>query len=91
LRRIIRPPRKRGGHIVLDVCTGRCGGSSSEQSEQQAAIVRHTVARSDAHKWMGSAGYELAKSANWGDLWPAAYDANEKQQVVNVSSSSSSS
>lgn len=50
--------------------------------------MRHVVARSDAHRWMGSAGYELAKSANWGDLWPAAYDANEKQQVVSVSSSS---
>lgn len=48
----------------------------------QAAIVRHVVARSDADKWMGSAGYELARSAQWGDLWPAAYDKNNKKQVV---------
>jgi ribosomal protein RSM22 (predicted rRNA methylase) len=44
--------------------------------------VRHVVARSDAHKWMGRAGYEMARSAHWGDLWPSAYDVNDKQQVV---------
>lgn len=90
--RIIRPPRKRGGHVILDVCTGSCAGaapsgldsSSGDAQPHGAAIVRHVVARSDAQKWMGSAGYALAKSANWGDLWPSAYEGNEKQQAVNV-------
>ena len=81
LCRIIRPPRKRGGHVLLDVCAEVTRGPGGTQQDG-AAIVRHVVAQSDGTKWMGRAAYQLARSANWGDLWPAAYNQNQKQQVV---------
>jgi hypothetical protein len=89
--RIIRPPRKRGGHVVLDVCAPApppgAGGAAAAAAAGAAGLLsgrleRHTVARSDASKWMGLAAYRMAKQAAWGDLWPAFYNLNPKRQVV---------
>jgi ribosomal protein RSM22 (predicted rRNA methylase) len=81
--RIIRPPRKRGGHVILDVCaaaaapTDNAADSSIPSSSQPAAaglppagrLERHVIAKSDARKWMGRAAYSMARDAQWGDLW----------------------
>lgn len=116
--RIIRPPRKRSGHVILDLCmplaaseqsgtpstggksssgsssssgTGSSSGRSSRRSSSsgrlavqssQGHLERHVVSRSDAAKWMGSAGYALARSSQWGDLWPSFYNLNPKRQVL---------
>lgn len=62
----------------------QAAASSSDHlsSSSSGHIVRHIVARSDASKWMGKAGYEMANAANWGDLWPDFYRQNPKQQVI---------
>lgn len=73
--------------MILDLCSPSCPSVSHDPTDTNtqgtdAAIVRHIVAKSDVAKQMGSAGWQLARSANWGDLWPAAYGQNEKQQLV---------
>jgi hypothetical protein len=78
--------------VILDLCSPSCPSGLSDPTYAStqgtdAAIVRHIVAKSDVAKQMGSAGWQLARSANWGDLWPAAYGQNEKQQVVSSVSS----
>lgn len=81
--------------MILDLCSPSCPSVSNNPIDttdisrqgSDAAIVRHIVAKSDVAKQMGSAGWQLARSANWGDLWPAAYGQNEKQQVVSTVSS----
>ena len=40
------------------------------------------MSKSDAAKWMGSAGYSMARSSQWGDLWPSFYNLNPKRQVI---------
>lgn len=79
--RIVRPPRKRGGHVILDLCVAHdsADGSGPQQSGQ---LERHIVAKSDAKKWMGRAAYKMVQQANWGDLWPTFYHDNPKKQVL---------
>jgi len=52
--RLIRPARRRTGHIILDFCT------------RSGKLDRIVVARS--HGIEG--GYKFAKKVKWGDLWP---------------------
>lgn len=114
--RLVRQPRKRGKHIILDVCapltalpdkmraaTQRAiataeqglqsgsGGSaaaagsrrgarrrgkrddSAVELSREGALVQQVVAVGDKRGWLGPAGYSLARSARWGDLWPGHY------------------
>lgn len=62
-----------------DLGLGR-GAAGSVQAAGQ--LERHVVARSDTRKWMGEAAYKMAQHAQWGDLWPSAYNTNAKKQVL---------
>jgi hypothetical protein len=79
--RLIRPPRKRGGHVILDVCAAN-SGSEGPQVATGGQLERHVVARSDTKKWMGRAAYLMVQTANWGDLWPSFYNRNPKRQTL---------
>ncbi len=52
--RVVSPPIKRGGHVLLDLCT------------PQGAIERRIIGRDG----VGSAGYRQARGVKWGDVWP---------------------
>lgn len=87
--RVIRTPRKRSGHVVLDICSaaaeapaasgdsssGRGGGSRpSSQQRPQGVLLRQVVSRAAARRDAGgTAPYRLARSLRWGDLWPQHY------------------
>ena len=55
--RVVRPPRKRSGHVVLDLCT------------PSGMLQRRVVAASHAGL-LGPGSYRLARKARWGDAWP---------------------
>lgn len=71
--RMLRAPRKRPGHVVLDVCSamdekGRYLGG------KEGVLLRQIVSRSHSlHVVGGSEPYKMAKSSRWGDMWPAFY------------------
>lgn len=54
--RLIRPPLKRTGHVIIDVC-----GKQNEDG----ALMRFVVAKSH-----GKAEYGDGRKARWGNLWP---------------------
>ncbi|KAL6784836.1 hypothetical protein ACKKBF_B03425 [Auxenochlorella protothecoides x Auxenochlorella symbiontica] len=65
--RVLRPPLKRGGHVVLDLC-------SAVESGARGEAVRQTVSRLGSERVLGGRGaYRLARGLGWGDLWPADY------------------
>ena len=90
--RIIRPPRRRGKHVILDVCPAAAASDGAQQpgststaadgSVSSGRLERHVVAKSDARKAMGPAGYRIAQKAGWGDLWPAPYMAETRKEVL---------
>ena len=51
--RVLSPPLKRSGHVVMDLCT------------PDGVLERRTVGREDGV----SAGYRTALKTRWGDLW----------------------
>ena len=55
--RLVRPPSKRSGHVVLELCTP--GGS----------VLKQTVACSH-NDLLGPGSYRMARQARWGDAWP---------------------
>lgn len=55
--RIVRAPRKRSGHVVLDLCT------------PAGTLERRVMAASHA-SLLGPSSYRLARKARWGDAWP---------------------
>eukprot|EP00210_Caulerpa_lentillifera_P002881 g2751.t1 len=70
--RIIRQPRKRRGHTIVDVC------ASCDANGCKGKLQRHIVARSDRQKVIGDAAYIMSKKMRWGDLWPSYYNRNHK-------------
>ena len=57
--RMVRPPLKKSGHVIIDLCTAEGG------------LNRHIVARSNAWEGgVGKSGYRAARKSKWGDLWP---------------------
>lgn len=67
--RVLRPPIKRGGHVVVDLCAATAGGARGE-------AVRQIVSRLGSERELGGrAAYRLARGLRWGDLWPAGYQA----------------
>lgn len=72
--RIIRTPRKRGKHIIVDVCSPQQDESaSSGVNASQGHLVRQVIATTDKRTWLGPAGYRLVRKSRWGDLWPKFY------------------
>ena len=85
--RVIRTPRKRSGHVVLDICSaagapasgsggsgGSSGGSHGSGQQQRGMLLRQVVSRAAARRDAGgTAPYRLARRLRWGDLWPHHY------------------
>ena len=72
--RIIRPPRKRGKHIIIDACSPREDAINPDAVDtSQGRLVRQVVATTDKKTWLGPGGYRLARKSRWGDLWPKYY------------------
>jgi hypothetical protein len=79
--RVIRPPRRRGRHVILDVCAAAAAAGAGAGGEG-GQLERHVVAKSDTRKGVGPAGYRIAQKAGWGDLWPAPYMADTCKEVL---------
>ncbi|GAX78636.1 hypothetical protein CEUSTIGMA_g6074.t1 [Chlamydomonas eustigma] len=77
--RLYRPPRVRGGHVILDLCAAEPAAGASPH--EAGRLERHTVAKSDAASWMGQAGWKMAKEVEWGDLWPDWYVQGNRRRV----------
>lgn len=85
--RVIRSPRKRSGHVVLDICSalpvdgvgqaadGEAGAVAAGGSlPQKGVLLRQVVSRAAAQRQAGgTAPYRLARRLRWGDLWPTHY------------------
>ena len=72
--RIIRPPRKRGQHIIMDVCSSRPHATDPDAVDtSNGHLVRQIVATTDKRTWLGPGGYRLTRKSRWGDLWPKYY------------------
>ena len=57
--RVIRSPKKRKGHVVVELCTAR------------GEIERAVIAKSHgSDQGIGREGYKFARKLRWGDLWP---------------------
>ena len=61
---MIRPPRKKAGHVVLDMCSPGSRADAKPRLEQQVVTRR-------SHQ-LGIPLYRLARKLRWGDLWPSA-------------------
>lgn len=71
--RLLRPPRKRSGHIILDVCSAHDAGGRY-MGGTEGALLRQIVSKGKAVKATGgTAAVRMARKARWGDLWPADY------------------
>ncbi|KAL6762079.1 hypothetical protein V8C86DRAFT_1778904, partial [Haematococcus lacustris] len=70
--RIIQPPKRKGGHVILDMCTAAtvAGPRDACSSDGGPQIVRQTVSKARVLGRHAEPAYALAKSASWGDLWP---------------------
>jgi ribosomal protein RSM22 (predicted rRNA methylase) len=55
--RLVRAPRKRSGHVVLDLCT------------PSGSLQRRVVGASHA-SLLGPGSYRMARKSRWGDTWP---------------------
>ena len=72
--RIIRTPRKKGRHIIIDVCSPREHETDADAVDtSHGHLVRQVVATNDKKTWLGPGGYRLARKSRWGDLWPKYY------------------
>lgn len=72
--RIIRSPRKRGKHIIIDVCSSREHATDPDAVDtSHGQLVRQVVATADKKTWLGAGGYRLVRKSRWGDLWPKYY------------------
>lgn len=82
--RVVRPPQKATGHVLLDVCRppplpSAPPGSATELFDRNHVlrpppnvIRRYTVAKS-TKRVLGLHAYRGARQAMWGDLFPPAY------------------
>jgi len=61
--RLVRPPLKKKGHVIIDFCSGENMGEGDGQ------IIRHRVARGKISK-VAPGTYISARKARWGGLWP---------------------
>ena len=67
-------PRKRGKHIIVDVCSAQQNeGATSGVDTSEGHLVRQIIATTDKRTWLGAGGYRLVRKSRWGDLWPKYY------------------
>ena len=56
--RMVRPPIKRSGHVIVDLC------------DAEGTLSRQIIAKSNAWEGgVGKVGYKAARKSKWGDLW----------------------
>ena len=56
--RMVRPPIKRSGHVIVDLC------------DAEGQLSRQIIAKSNAWEGgVGKSGYKAARKSKWGDLW----------------------
>ena len=56
--RMVRPPLKRSGHVIVDLC------------DAEGQLSRQIIAKSNAWEGgVGKSGYKAARKSKWGDLW----------------------
>ena len=68
--RVVRKPRTRHRHVILDVCAAKRTGSGQSSAEGQ--LLQQVVGKADI-AWAGAKGYRIARKARWGDLWPTCF------------------
>jgi ribosomal protein RSM22 (predicted rRNA methylase) len=70
--RIIYPPMKRSGHIILDTCTkeGRRMSAHSYSSCLTSPLQTGNIARHTIPKSQGKQAYYDARKSSWGDSFP---------------------
>ena len=67
---MVRKPRTRHRHVILDVCSARRSAAGSSTAEGE--ILQQVVGKADV-AWAGVKGYRLARKTRWGDLWPSFF------------------
>jgi hypothetical protein len=71
--RLVAPPLKNPGHIILDVCS-----PMSVREPQEPSLERLTITKSQ-----GKQAYYDARKSSWGDLWPfGSRKPGVKREVV---------
>ena len=69
--RLVRPPRKRSGHVVLDVCSAM-DARGRHLGGDRGALLRQIVSKGKSVRATGgTAAFRMARNARWGDRWPA--------------------
>ena len=68
--RVVRKPRTRHRHVILDVCAAKRTAAGQLPSEGQ--LLQQVVGKADI-AWAGAKGYRIARKARWGDLWPTFF------------------
>lgn len=82
--RLVYPPLKRSGHVVMDTCHPS-GTSFADYTSRHAesfppgSIVRLTVAKSDTKQV-----YHDARKSSWGDLFPHRPRATERVRTRGI-------
>ena len=71
--RIIRQPRKRAKHVLVDFCTAH--------GHKQGRLARQAVGAIDRRTWLGPAGYRMVRKSRWGDLWPHYHQQHAIDQL----------
>jgi hypothetical protein len=61
--RLVRPPLKRKGHVIIDFCSGQKMGQGGGD------IIRHVVTKNTMSK-LAPGAYSAARKARWGGFWP---------------------
>lgn len=71
--RLIRTPRKRGGHVILDLCSGHDVDGVS-LGGKRGMIVQQVVSKAASlRETMSLDAYRLARKLPWGERWPLLY------------------
>lgn len=60
--RVIRPPRKKRGHVVLDLCSANGPGGKGPPQLQKQFLSKGSI--------RDAALYRVLRKLRWGDLWP---------------------
>ncbi|CAI5478763.1 unnamed protein product [Closterium sp. Yama58-4] len=67
--RVIRKPRRRGQHVIVDVCASVDG--RGRRGELQRLLFSKAAGRVE---------YRFARKVRWGDLWPSMGEAQEGEK-----------
>ena len=71
--RLLRQPRKRSGHVMVDMCSA-VDAQGTFLGGNQGVILRQIVSKGKAARETGGiAPFKLARRVRWGDVWPMHY------------------